>query len=421
MPDLKPTSTESGGAPDHIIFVGHDATRTGAPTSLLRIVQWHASHTDLRSLVILREGGDLVRAYQEYAEVHMWSDHRESLRDLIIGKTLSNIPRLNWRFPDSLTRHRQSIIDRIQHLRPLAIFNNTGVNGDILELLRASLHAPIISRIPELEAYMRKNDHNAMSRRVLDHSDEFIAVSHAVRDNLVQRHRIDAQRIHIVHGACAERRCESRPNVLRSRLGLVDDQVLVGGCGTMDWRKGVDLFIQVANRTLARSDASNIHFCWIGSPVSRNSDIEYRYEAELLGIADRLHFVGEMDNAAESLADLDVFLLTSREDPFPLVMLEASRQGVPIVCFSGSGGAVEFVDDNCGVVLSMLDTEGMSSAVIRLIENPSLRRQLGENAYQKSLKFSVEAIGGQINQVISSAVERFAEAREARNHSLPRR
>ena len=44
----------------------------------------------------------------------------------------------------------------------------------------------------------------------------------------------------------------------------------------------------------------------------------------------------------DNYAAMDVFALTSREDPFPLVMLEAGGHGLPTVCFAGAGGAEEF-------------------------------------------------------------------------------
>jgi glycosyltransferase involved in cell wall biosynthesis len=60
-------------------------------------------------------------------------------------------------------------------------------------------------------------------------------------------------------------------------------------------------------------------------------------------------------------AAFDVFALVSREDPFPVVCLEAASLGKPIVCFNSSDGEKEFVENDCGFVVPDLDIEIMTT------------------------------------------------------------
>jgi glycosyltransferase involved in cell wall biosynthesis len=175
----------------------------------------------------------------------------------------------------------------------------------------------------------------------------------------------------------------------------------------MDWRKGIDLFIQVANFVDKNYPDLDIGFCWIGSSVARNSYIEYIYEIELLSLGKRFKFLGETADVNSYMADLDLFLLTSREDPFPLVMLEAARQGIPICCFENSGGAIEFVDQKTGIIMPMLDIAGMSQAVVAFSQNIELCRSVGEEAYLKSLNFNTEKMGSMIEIAIQDFLIKY--------------
>ena len=99
-----------------------------------------------------------------------------------------------------------------------------------------------------------------------------------------------------------------------------------------------------------------------------------------LGLGDRIKFVGPLEQPAELFAAMDVFALTSREDPFPLVMLEAAAAGVPVVCFAGGGGAPEFVDPDAGRVAPFLDVAGMAAAISDLLERGEERQRMGHVA-----------------------------------------
>jgi glycosyltransferase involved in cell wall biosynthesis len=105
-----------------------------------------------------------------------------------------------------------------------------------------------------------------------------------------------------------------------------------------------------------------------------------------------------------------VFALVSREDPFPLVMLEAAFAGKPVVCFEGAGGAPEFVEPDAGFVVPYLDVGAMADRVAQLLRSEDLRLQLGQRGHDKVRRqHDVEIAGPQILGVI----ERFRERAEA--------
>lgn len=390
-----------------IVFVGHGASRTGAPTSLLNAVRWTAQNKKYECIVLLGNGGPLVAEYAKHASVYLWNTKATPVSYPLPGSALlpSLLRKIGIMAKQANSKHHAEILSAVAKHDVRCIFNNTGVNGAILQALRTVSDAPVVSRIPELEGYMRKNNRNGSVDRILMLTDHFVAVSETVKANLVQRHSVPAERIDVVPGACAAARVRRGDATLRANQGLAEDAFLVGACGTLDYRKGVDLFIQLAHHCVNRLGRRDVHFCWIGACVSHDSCIEYKFEVEHLGLQDHLFFIGQVEETSVAFADLDVFALTSREDPFPLVMLEAARQGLPVVCFQDSGGATEFVDEAIGAAVPMLDIAAFAQAVLALRDTPERRHKLGEAAYQRSLSYTPERMACAIHRVIEQVAQ----------------
>lgn len=110
---------------------------------------------------------------------------------------------------------------------------------------------------------------------------------------------------------------------------------------------------------------------------------ELCYDVKNLGLQEYVRFLGVQPNPLDYFAACDVFTLVSREDPFPLVCLEAASVGKPIVCFDGAGGEKEFVEDDCGFVVPYLDIEAMATKVISLLNSPELCQSFSQRAKQK--------------------------------------
>jgi len=79
----------------------------------------------------------------------------------------------------------------------------------------------------------------------------------------------------------------------------------------------------------------------------------------------------------------DIFVLPSREDPYPLVCLEAAVCGMPIICFDRGGGMPEFVEHDCGAVVPYLDIPAMAEQVILFATDEQKRVAAGEAAQAK--------------------------------------
>jgi glycosyltransferase involved in cell wall biosynthesis len=115
-----------------------------------------------------------------------------------------------------------------------------------------------------------------------------------------------------------------------------------------------------------------MHFVWIGHG-SDDYLMQLHVEISRMGISNNCHFVGEQQDPYPFFAAADIFLLPSREDPYPVVMIEAALFSLPIVCFDQAGGASEFINEQLGVSVPYLDVALFAKATVELAFNPAMK------------------------------------------------
>jgi glycosyltransferase involved in cell wall biosynthesis len=267
------------------------------------------------------------------------------------------------------------------------VYANTVTNGEALEFL-SDLRCPVLCHVHELEYGIRHFTDADKFGRVKAHTKHYIAVSEAVRRNLVANHNIPEDKIDIVYGFISvtpsqETDQEAARHAVLQRLNIRANAMIVAASGTFEWRKGSDLFIQLARTICMRQPSRPVHFVWIGGRTEGPLFEEMMHDIRHAGIGEFVHLVGQQADPLAYFAACDVFAMISREDPFPLVSLEAASLGKPIICFDGSGGAKEFVEDDCGYVVPYLDVESMAHRVEQLLDSVELRQRFGREAAKK--------------------------------------
>ena len=142
---------------------------------------------------------------------------------------------------------------------------------------------------------------------------------------------------------------------------------------TRDRRKGLDLFVEAGLALLNSIPRS-------ADGVGGTSEAETLAAAEARiaesGSGDRFLFPGLVEEPDVFFAGADVYLMTSREDPFPLVVLHALDAEIPVIGFEGAGGFVELLSRGCGILVPYLDTAAMAAAANRVLTHHGEREQL---------------------------------------------
>jgi glycosyltransferase involved in cell wall biosynthesis len=165
---------------------------------------------------------------------------------------------------------------------------------------------------------------------------------------------------------------------LREEFNIPRQRQLVGMAGTIEWRKGPDIFLQIAHH-LATAMSHPPLFAWVGGGDPMTT---YQIESDInrLGLESMVCFTGPRENPYPYFDSFDVFLLTSREEPFGAVCLETAMLAIPSMCFSGCAGAESFIAAGAGIVVDRFDVAAMADALQKLLEDDAMRRNLGERA-----------------------------------------
>jgi glycosyltransferase involved in cell wall biosynthesis len=110
--------------------------------------------------------------------------------------------------------------------------------------------------------------------------------------------------------------------------------------------------------------------------------------ASELGIAERVRFLGQRQDVARLLAAADIFCQPNQApEPFGIVFVEALWAGLPVVT-SALGGALEIIDESCGLVTPAGDVHRLAESLGRLIDSTDLRRQLGAGGPSRARKLA---------------------------------
>jgi LmbE family N-acetylglucosaminyl deacetylase/glycosyltransferase involved in cell wall biosynthesis/GT2 family glycosyltransferase len=351
------------GKPE-ILFVSHEAGRTGAPVFLLNLIRYVTSALDVSATILLLRGGDLEAEFQAIGPT------------VVLGA------------PETLDAR---LIEALKARDIRLIYVNTISNGALQARLIA-LGCPMVCHVHELAFSIQHHFGGRNLRQVLQSTQLFLACSKAVHDHL--RTLAPPERVTLAYPFIDVVANQKSAETSKAPLDMPPGAVVVCGCGLIGWRKGTDLFIHVARRVLAMT-TKPVVFVWIGGPLAYGEYPRLEYEVKTMGIKEHLVFPGEVEAPARYFAQSDIFALPSREDPFPLVMLEAASVGKPIVCFAEAGGTPEFVEHDAGIVVPYLDIEAMAAAITRLVEDAQLRVQLGETGRRKVLERHDVEVGAQ--------------------------
>ena len=228
----------------------------------------------------------------------------------------------------------------------------------------------------------------ALLRASMSRGERLVAVSQASYDALPAPLRRRATIV--VHGvdlsrsdSLIARRAELRDGV-RSELGVGDDELLFMTVANLRPEKGYDVLL-----TAARSIADNglpIRIAAVGrGPLGTSLRARHRD----LALGDRFQFLGQRDDVLQLLAGADAFVLASLHEGLPVVLMEATSMGLPIVA-SSVGGVPQILEDGVDALLVPPGDPGsLVDAMKRLAADPELRAELGRQAKLRSSMFDI--------------------------------
>lgn len=159
------------------------------------------------------------------------------------------------------------------------------------------------------------------------------------------------------------------------------------GMGRLSVEKGFDLLIRAFARTTARH---TYELLLVGDGRERDHLEEL---ARSLGVGDRVRFPGQVDDPDQWLAPAEIFVLSSRFEGFPNVLLEAMALGRCVVAFDCQSGPADIVTDGKdGLLVPGGDVAALAVAIDRVAADERLRRSLGTAALGVRTRYALPAI-----------------------------
>ena len=208
-------------------------------------------------------------------------------------------------------------------------------------------------------------------------TDRIIAISPAIRDELLRQHRIgrpeqyrvvplgfDLSSLTVIddHARAAA----------RASLGIPPSAHVVSTVGRLTAIKQHHLFLETA-RLVANQDPAALFL------IAGDGELRAELEQTVrdFGLVDRVRFLGWRRDLATIYGASDVFLLTSRNEGTPVALIESMASGIPGVS-TDVGGVRDVMAGELGIVAPYDDAAGLAAAVTTLLGNPPLRRTMGE-------------------------------------------
>ena len=379
-----------------ILLIGHDANRAGAQLVLLQLMRLLGKQ-GVKMHLLLGEGGPLLADYQALAPVTVWPADpvhvAGPLADKVLGKLGLWESRNRKQREIRQTQIRQQLgLDSVD-----LVLVNTVTSGHWFGQLDIPKTTPVVTFVHELAMSVRMYTRPDELRYLLDHTTHMLAVSKATAAYYVESHGFDPTKItlftlidtpalqqNVAKAQQADQNVGAGADLMR-QLGIPPDAVVVGGCGNAEWRKGNDLFVNLARLVINLAPAAPIYFVWVGMPNGSYRD-DLWLDVQKAWLTERVHFLEPTPDVLRYMSRFSMFALTSREDPYPLVVLEAGLCGVPVVCFAGAGGSPELVEADAGVVVPYLHLDGMAQAIVALANDPVKTKQLGNRLREKILE-----------------------------------
>jgi glycosyltransferase involved in cell wall biosynthesis len=208
----------------------------------------------------------------------------------------------------------------------------------------------------------------------------FICVSGAVRRLAVERRLASFSSLHTVHNgapACAPG-LPTEPELER----FAREGPLAGCITVLRPGKGIETFLEAAPMVLRRLPSARLAVIGNGS-----LDSSLRRESRALQLDGRLRFFDYAPPSARQLRSLEVFVLPSPWEAFPIGPLEAMACGVPQVA-THAGGTPEAVSDGeTGLLCPPKDPDRLAQQIVRLLSDPQLRERMSRASRERHRRF----------------------------------
>lgn len=368
--------TSSSTLKKYFLIISHQATLTGAPTVVQDLGRYLA-RLGIGIVYLMIETGTEIDSYRSIGDVYLLSEFAND--------------------------HSKAIKNLVSRYQPIVAICNTITTTNYAAILKKELPSIYcfawIHEMPTVINSFYGGDQTVQD--AFQNCDKLLFGSEFVRAKFAKEYGLDLSKLSILPyirnplvflSKSPETEFQSQVRKLKHIKNENDGQgkILIIGCGTAEPRKGLDTFVRVANLVINGTEShfvDRIAFEWYGCPTCSDNYADFcKLDARQLGLEKYITFMPVTPNFSKRLAQCTVFILTSREDPYPLVVLDSMASKVPFVCFEGAGGAADLAKIGAGVAVPYGDESAFAKQLVNIILDPLSRRRMGNAGLQRILQ-----------------------------------
>src|SRR5262245_29712006 len=247
-------------------------------------------------------------------------------------------------------------------------------------------------RVIACQRHMRLSDrrvHEWGTRLTHRLAHRVLVNSEAIRDHLLAGGHVAPEKIVVIRNglsAAAERassdddgRAKRRAALLRE-LNLDEGAKLIGLVARLQPVKGHRYFIEAASRIAAAEPEA--HFLLVGDGALRR---EIEGQAARLGVNDRVHLLGDRNDAALVPAGFDVAVSASLSEGLPNAVIEAMAAGAPVVATAVGGTTELIIDGVTGFLVPPADADALARLILDTLQNPDRSSQMAAQGRRRTL------------------------------------
>jgi L-malate glycosyltransferase len=222
-----------------------------------------------------------------------------------------------------------------------------------------------------------------------------IVISRAVKEALI-RDGIDDSKLVLIPSALDPAVPAAAAVDLRTRLRVSHKGQLAVALGSLTPEKDHLTLIQAASRLV--QDLPDLRWIIVGE-----GPMEERLQQRIreLGVQDRMHLVGGLQDPHQALAEADVFVLSSTSEGFGSSVLAAMARGVPVVA-TRVGGVPDLLANGSGILVEPQSPDALAGAVRLVLSDSVLRESLAQKARAELPKYTASAMAERVLSVYRS-------------------
>jgi glycosyltransferase involved in cell wall biosynthesis len=250
---------------------------------------------------------------------------------------------------------------------------------------------------------LRKSIYLLFDRATERYVDKVIVVSDILKRALINRHGISSDKVIRIYNGIEISHydpdmMDSRSVEIRDRLGVKKDAILVGAIGRLVWQKGFEFLIRCLQQVVKAHREIKVIF--VGDGPLRSNLEELSLSLEVKGIT---IFTGFRSDIKDLLSAVDIVVVPSLLEGFPMVTLEAMAMAKPIIATTIDGIMEQISDGVEGLLVPPKDSVALATAINKMIENTELAHSLGSAARKRlEREFTVEKMIDETEEVYRS-------------------